>query len=54
MDLLIQLSELFNTSLDYLILGKYVTGQLKDTDIVQLKADIAELTAHLERFRKSL
>lgn len=53
-DLLIQLSALFNVSLDYLILGKYIVSQAENTDVVQLKADIAELAAHLNRFRENL
>lgn len=53
-DLLIQLSALFNVSLDYLILGKYIVSQAENTDVVQLKADIAELTARLNLFREKL
>lgn len=53
-DLLIQLSVLFNVSLDYLILGKYIVSQAENTDVVQLKADIAELTARLNLFREKL
>ena len=53
-DLLIQLSTLFNVSLDYLILGKYIVSQAENKDVVQLKADIAELTARLNLFREKL
>lgn len=53
-DLLIQLSSLFNVSLDYLILGKYIVSRAENTDVVQLKADIAELTARLSLFREKL
>ena len=53
-DLLIQLSELLNASLDYLILGRYVTDQPESADVIQLKSDIAELMVRLEKFRESL
>ena len=53
-DLLIQLSTLFNVSLDYLILGKYIVSQAENKDVGQLKADIAELTARLKLFREKL
>lgn len=53
-DLLIQLSALFNVSLDYLILGKYIVSRAENTDVVQLKADITELTARLNLFREKL
>lgn len=53
-DLFIQLSALFNVSLDYLILGKYIVSQAENTDVVQLKADIAELAARLNQFRENL
>lgn len=53
-DMFIQLSGLLHMSLDYLILDRYVTGQTEGDDAAQLKKDIAELTAHLERFGKSI
>lgn len=53
-DIFIQLSGLLHISLDYLILGRYVTGQTESGDAAQLKKNITELTAHLERFKKSI
>lgn len=53
-DMFIRLSELLHTSLDYLILGRYVTRQAESDDAAQLKKDITELAAHLERFKKSI
>lgn len=53
-DLFIQLSALLNVSLDHLILGRYVIGQAENEDVAQLKFDITELEAHLERFKENL
>jgi len=50
-DLFIQLSSLFNVSLDYLILGRYLGIQAGSVDRAQLKEDITELVACLEQFR---
>lgn len=51
-DLLIQLSELFNVSLDYIIVGRS-NGPAPEAR-KQLKDDIAELISHLERFQSNL
>lgn len=51
-DLLIQLSDLFNVSLDYLILGRFSDGMPKESK--QLKSDIESLIAQLEQFKTSL
>lgn len=53
-DLFIQLSVLFDVSLDYLILGRYHNALTKATDTVQLKSDIEKLVDQLERFKSSL
>lgn len=48
-ELLAQMSSLFDVSLDYLVLGKECT---KDT--VRLKESIQELIQHLEHFKKAI
>lgn len=48
-DLLIQISELFCVSLDYIVMGK-VDSDNKN----QLKAEILNLIAHLDVFQSSL
>ena len=53
-DLFIQLSTLFDVSLDYLILGRYLNARPKEFDSTQLKSDIGELVDQLERFKASL
>lgn len=53
-DLFIQLSVLFDVSLDYLILGRYHNALTKAADTVQLKSDIEKLVDQLERFKSSL
>lgn len=53
-DLLVQFSNLFRVSLDYIILGRYSSDLLADTDRTQLKKDIAKLVTHLEQFKISL
>lgn len=53
-DLLIQLSDLFNVSLDYLILGKFGDNLPKESDVAQLKSDIESLMAQLKQFMTSL
>ena len=53
-DLFIRLSELFNVSLDYLILGRYCYSASDCNDKAQLKETIEELLSHLERLRKIL
>lgn len=49
-DLLIQLSEIFDTSLDYLILGRYRNVP----DASQLKENIQRLIGDLERLKAKL
>lgn len=49
-DLLVHLSAVFNVSLDYLILGRYHVAGPSSTDKMQLKEEIEQLAAHLERF----
>ena len=53
-DLLVQLSDLFGVSLDYLILGKSSSDLPKGANAAQLKADIADLVERLEQIRASL
>ena len=49
-DLLIQLSELFHTSLDYLIKGRCL---LESADKAHMKEDIEKLIEHLQQFKIS-
>ena len=53
-ELFVQLSDLFDVSLDYLILGKSSSGSFKRVDTAQLKSDIAALMEHLDQFSTSL
>lgn len=53
-DLFIQLSELFQVSLDYLILGRYPGTRPEGADTAQLKQDIADLVMCLERFKSAI
>lgn len=53
-DLFIQLSDLFDVSLDYLIRGRSGSNLSGDTDVAQLKSDIEKLVEQLERFKTSL
>lgn len=50
-DLLVQLSALFDVSLDYIVLGHDV---LSGKNEVHLKADIEKLICHLEDFKSLL
>ena len=52
-DLFIQLSDLFDVSLDYLIRGRS-SSLPGDADVTQLKSDIEKLVKQLERFKTSL
>ncbi|MDE6922735.1 MAG: helix-turn-helix domain-containing protein [Oscillospiraceae bacterium] len=53
-DLLVQISDLFHVSLDYLVLGRYSTDLILDADRTQIKSDIAKLAAQLEQFKAKL
>ncbi len=53
-DLLVQMSELFGVSLDYLVLGRYPELQADNAAALQLKSDIAALMSHLEEFNSAL
>jgi len=53
-DLLVQLSQLFHASLDYLILGRYSVDLPETADKARLKEDIENLTAHLEKLKNIL
>ena len=50
-DLLVQLSELFKVSLDYLILGKYSRNLLTDTERLVVKKELESLIVRLEEVR---
>jgi len=49
-DLFVRLSDCFQVSLDYLVLGK----KQGDSGVEQLKSQIEGLIAHLEKFKDSL
>ena len=49
-DLFIQLSDVFEVSLDYLILGRNLVVFAKSTESILLKEDMEKLMDHLERF----
>ena len=53
-DLFIQLSALFNVSLDYLILGRYLGDLPQKSDVIQLKNTIEDLVNRLDKFKMSL
>lgn len=53
-DLFIQLSALYDVSLDYLILGRYFGSSTACKETAQLKEDIEQLVSSLERFKKVL
>lgn len=53
-DLLIQLSNLFHVSLDYLILGRYSKNLNESIDRSQIELDIVKLMAHLDQFKSAL
>lgn len=49
-DLFIQLSDMFEVSLDYLILGKHSGIFSRNAECVLLKEDMEKLIAHLVKF----
>lgn len=53
-DLLIQLSDLFHVSLDYLVVGKHSDTLQNTVEKAQLKKEMETLIAHLEKFCNSL
>lgn len=53
-DLFVQLSEMFNVSLDYLVLGKYSRVLLEDTERALLKENIEHLMVCAERIHSAL
>jgi len=53
-DLFVRLSDLFNVSLDYLILGRYLEAQPAELDNEPLKRDIEKLISHLEQFKATI
>lgn len=53
-DLLVRFSDLFNVSLDLLILGKEKSGLSSAAGRKQLKEDIAKLIEHLEALQSTL
>lgn len=52
-DLLIQLSDFFDVSLDLLVLGKEKVAPVEERS-KRLKREITELVRHLEAFKESL
>lgn len=52
-DLLIQLSELLNVSIDYIVMGKTRSTLLEAAAKEQLKSDVENLISHLETFKSS-
>lgn len=54
LELLLQISELFDATLDYLILGKTTTGVFPIDAREQLKEHIKELIGQLESFQSIL
>ena len=53
-DILVQLSALFNVSLDYIVLGSTRNDSLRQIPLDQLKADVENLIAYLEAFKAKL
>lgn len=53
-DLFIRLSELYDVSLDYLILGKYCGVSILRNETEKLKKDLSRLVLSLEQFKKVL
>jgi len=53
-DLLIQLSELLNVSIDYLVMGRVRRSLVEAAGREQLKIDIESLISHLEAFQSNL
>ena len=53
-DLFIQISELYDVSLDYLILGRYCGASTVCNEAMQLKEDLNRLMLSLEQFKKVL
>lgn len=53
-DLLVRLSDLFDVTLDLLVLGRAQIAQSDSFDKSLLKTDIIELVAHLEAFKEKL
>lgn len=53
-DLLIQLSEFFDVSIDYLILGKYHRVASEETERSQQKEDLTKIISSLEEFKENL
>lgn len=53
-DLFIQLSEFFDVSIDYLILGKYRCTSSEEVDRIQRKEDLEKIISSLEQFKENL
>lgn len=53
-DLLIQLSEFFDVSIDYLILGKCRCTSSEEVDRIQRKEDLEKIISSLEQFKENL
>ena len=53
-DLFIQLSKMYDVSLDYLILGKYCGTSIARNEAAQLKEELEQLISSLEKFKNIL
>lgn len=53
-DLLVRLSELFEVSLDYLVLGEYSQTSAEKAERASLKEDVQDLIIHLKQFNANL
>ena len=53
-DLLVQFSELFHVTLDYIIMGKNDSSLLAPMNGEQLKCEISNLISHLKLFQSTL
>jgi len=53
-DLFVQLSMLFQVSLDYIILGRHDEALLEKAERALIKEEVEKLTGHLKRFSATL
>ena len=53
-DLLIQLSDVFNISIDYIVMGKVRSTLLEAASKEQMKNDVEALISSLEKFKSNL
>ena len=53
-DILVQLAAIFNTSLDYIVLGEKQETNLSTAQNIHVKEEIEQLIDHLEKFKSQL